>query len=342
MRCSFVSFRLGTCDGVSVVAEQWARAFVELGFEVQSIAGEGVADTILPWLARDSNEPPDRQALHRCVKDADVVVVENALTIPMNIHASLAVADVLRGRPTIVHHHDPPWQRASHATCTVLPIDDPWWQHVTLTRFTQRQFADRGIRAHTIYNGFDVPDRLADVDERARIRMQLNVEPDEVLLLHPVRAIERKNIPAAIAMAEDIGATYWLTGDAEDGYGPTLDRLLQQCRVRVLRRQLRQSEIRDAYAAADAVLFPSTWEGFGNPPIEASLHARPVVVGRYPASLEQRTFGFDWLEVGDIGRLAEAVESPDHRMLKVNRDLAKRHFSHHVLLDAIRFLLADR
>ena len=68
---------------------------------------------------------------------------------------------------------------------------------------------------------------------------------------------------------------YWLTGPAEDGYGDTLERVLQHCPVPVTRGRVGSTE--DAYAASDVVLFPSTWEGFGNPTIESIRARRPLV-----------------------------------------------------------------
>src|SRR5205823_6412890 len=146
--------------------------------------------------------------------DVDLVVVENALTIPMNVGASLALAGVLRGRPALIHHHDPPWQRPRYAHVRALPVDDAAWRHVTINRLTERQFAERGFAATTIYNGIDV-DRPEG--ERTLFRRRLDMD-DRPLLLHPVRAVARKDVPAALRLAEATGGTYWLTGVAEEGY----------------------------------------------------------------------------------------------------------------------------
>ena len=61
-----------------------------------------------------------------------------------------------------------------------------------------------------------------------------------------------------------------------------LARLLAATRCRVHRRLPAGLTMDDAYVACDAVVFPSTWEGFGAPLIEAALHGRPLAVGEYP------------------------------------------------------------
>jgi glycosyltransferase involved in cell wall biosynthesis len=337
-----VSFRLGRPDGVSVVAESWRRALVELGFEVTTVAGVGDVDHLVHGLAFDSSDPPDEDELATAIDGADVVIAENILSIPLNLPASRAVARALRGRPAIVHHHDPPWQSAGREHVTELPIDDPAWRHVVINHRTRREMAERGFEATVIYNAFDAADATG---ERATTRDRLGVADDEPLLLHPVRAIPRKNIPGALALAEAVGGTYWLPGPAEDGYGPTLDALLAATSARVLRTPVAQDRVAmaDAYAACDAVLFPSHWEGFGNPPIEAAFHRRPAAVGAYPVSAELLELGFRWLPGDDGGPLAAALADPSSLSadLEHNRTIAGRHFAHDAMRDRLGALLTE-
>lgn len=334
--CAIVSFRLGLTDGVSIVAAAWADALRGLGFDVVTVAGDGPVDRLVSGLAADAPTGPSVSEVEHALADADLVVVENLCTIPLNLAAARAVAEVLRGRPAILHHHDPPWQRERFASVTELPPTDPAWRHVTINHLTRHEMAARGMAATTIYNGFST--RLPDRSTRASIRAQLDVAPDELLLAHPVRAIERKCIPAALELCAAIGATYWLMGPAEDGYGPTLAHLLRTARCRTIHEPPPDHSL---YVAPDGIVFPSTWEGFGNPPIEASLARLPVAVGSYPVGDEVRRLGFRWFDAADPAPFADAVRAPDDDLLDHNRALATAHFSLEVMAAALRDLLDE-
>jgi glycosyltransferase involved in cell wall biosynthesis len=340
--CAFVSFRLGGTDGVSVVAATWIDAVRSLGFDVVTVAGEGPVDRTVADLAigtvpdglaglegPDAPSAEERGALRdevaAALDDADLVVVENLATIPMNLPASLSTLDVLAGRPALLHHHDPSWQRARYAGLDLLPTDDPTWRHVTINDLTRAELAIRGIAATTIRNGIDTRPPLVD---RASARASLGFAADECVAVHPVRAIERKDVPTAITVAEAIGASYWLTGPAEEGYAPVLDGLLRAAIDRGTVVHHRAAPDRSTlYAAADVVLFPSTWEGFGNPPVEAAIHRRPAVVGRYPVAEELRGLGFRWFDPADPSVLGSWLHEPDAGLLEHNAAVADAQLS---------------
>lgn len=325
---AIVSFRLGRHDGVSVVAATWARVLAELGWSVRTVAGDGPVDRLVPGLAAGAADPPSALEVERALAGADLVVVENLCTIPLNLPAARAVAGCLRGRPALLHHHDPPWQRPEWAHATELPPLDPAWRHVTINRLTEAQMAERGIEATTIYNGFDVDEARGD---RYAVRAELGVVPSERLVVHPVRAIERKDVPAAVALAAALDATYWLVGPAEDGYEGTLAKVFSRAPCRVIHRPS-PGTMADAYAACDVVAFPSTWEGFGNPPIEAAIHRRPVAVGRYPVAEELLALGFRWFDPTRPADLDHALRQPDASLHDHNAALARAHFG----LDRLR------
>jgi glycosyltransferase involved in cell wall biosynthesis len=333
--CAIVSFRLGRADGVSIVAATWSRALAELGFDIRTVAGDGPVDVTVPGLAIDAARPPSVAEVRAALAGADLVVVENLLSIPLNLGAARAVAAVLAGRPAILHHHDPSWQRDRFAHVTELPPRDDAWLHVTINELTRRQMLERGFEATTIYNAFDVHEPLGD---RAATRAAFAIGLDERVVIHPVRAIARKNIPKAIEMAEALDATYWLLGAAEENYDAELDRLLAKARTRVIHRE--SPDRAGFYAASDIVAFPSTWEGFGNPPIEAAIFRRPVAIGSYPVADELRALGFRWFDPDDTGALEKWFTHADESLLDHNQRLARRHFSYESMRDRLGALLA--
>lgn len=354
--CAVLSFRLGGTDGVSVVADTWIDALRGFGLDVVTVAGDGPVDRLVPDLAigrwpdgragvvgpgaaSDAEVEELTVAVTEAVADAELVVVENLGTIPMNLPAARAVARARSGRPTVWHHHDAAWQRARYADVDELPRDDLAWRHVTINDLTRDQLRRRGIDAVTIRNGFDVHARPGD---RSAERARLALAPDELVVVHPVRAIERKQVPVAIALAEALGATYWLTGPAEEGYGPTLEAELTAAVTRGVRVVHEfAASMPDLYAAADVVAFPSTWEGFGNPPVEAAIHRRPAAVGHYPVAEELRALGFRWFDPADPAPLARWLRAPDDGVLEANAAVARRHLSLEAMADGLRTLLDE-
>ena len=326
---------------MSVVAASWARLLTAAGHAVTTVAGAGPVDHLVPGLAWPKGVQPGaaprRDEIASAVAGADLVVVENVCSLPLDPEASAVVADVLRGRPTLLHHYDLPWQRDRFADVAGWPPDDPCWAHVTINDLSRRELASRGIRATTIRCGIDVATPPGD---RAATREAVGVGDHERLVLHPVRAIARKDVPAAVALAEALGATYWLTGPAEEGYGPTLAAVLASAGCPTLHRPV--PSIADAYAACDAVVLPSRWEGFGNPIAEAAVHRRPIAVGRYPAAAELAGLGFRWFPPDDAAPLAAFLDAPEDDLHDANERAVREHLSLERVAVQLGELLADR
>lgn len=299
---------------MSVEARKWAWALGELGFDHIC----WVADDTVPGLGIGATEPPTPAELRNALDGCDLVVVENLLSLPLNAGALHATAEALRGRRALVRHHDLPWQRPQFARWTEPPPTDPMWTHVTINELSRAQLRARGIDATTLYNRFAPPApstyRLPDAQR---------------VVLQPTRALPRKDVPAALRIAEQLGATYWLLGPAEDGYGPELERVLMATRTPVVRGLAPGRTVDDAYAACDLVAFPSTWEGFGNPAIESALARRPLVIGPYPVAGELRSFGFRWFTPADVdsGAVAPLLDQPDDALLEHNHAIASEHFA---------------
>jgi len=331
---ALLSFRLGGSDGVSVESAKWAWALGALGFEVLTVAGSGPVDRCLPGLAIGALEPPTRAEVLDALVDADLVVVENLCSLPLNPAAGAVVASALAGRAAVLHHHDLPWQRAELAGYPAPP-DDRHWRHVTINELSRAQLLARGIGATTIYNRFDPAPFGGSADRQAEagraVRAAWHLDETTRLVLQPTRALPRKNVAGGIQVADELGAVYWLLGVAEDGFGPELERLVGATGVPVLRGWPDglgpDTDVASAYAACDVVVLPSTWEGFGNPAIESAVYRRPLVIGPYPVGRELASFGFDWFDLEEVPRLGRWLAEPVAALLDRNARIAAERFA---------------
>ena len=338
---AIVSFRLGGSDGVSVESAKWAGALAHLGFAVTTVAGEGPVDHLLPGLAIGAHEPPTQSEVDDALAGADLVVVENLCSLPLNEAAASVVSRCLRSRRAVLHHHDLPWQRPRYAGHPPPP-DDRSWSHVTVNDLSRRQLARHGVAAAVVRNAFE-PDPAPG--DRAGTRGRLEIGAGDLVVLQPTRALERKNVPGGLALAEALGAIFWLLGPPEDGFGPELERLVAgaSCRVRLGSGDgPGRVEVGDAYAACDLVALPSTWEGFGNPAIESAVHSRPLAIGPYPVAAELEAFGFCWFAHDDATGVAAFLQQPDGRVLSHNRCVARRHFALHDLPGRLARVIGHR
>lgn len=347
-RVAIVSFRLGGPDGVSVEAAKWGWAFGQLGYDVYTVAGEGAVDRVVPGLmagpiTTGRPAPPlDLDDLRDALAGAELVVLENLCSLPLNLEASRATAELLAGRPVILRHHDLPWQQAKYAWAPDPP-SDPDWRHVTINDLSRRQLAAKGIDAQTIFNRFDPEPPPGD---REGVRRTLGVDEDQLVLLQPTRAIRRKNIPASIALAKALGAFLWVLGAAEEDYAPELAELLASAPVPLHHGPVppigKTTGVEHAYAACDLVSFPSIWEGFGNPPLEASAHRCPVAVGPYPVGQELVQLGFRWFDASEPKPIADWMAQADHdTLLDHNAALVRTHFSLTDLPERLSTLISD-
>ncbi|WP_263118988.1 glycosyltransferase family 1 protein [Cellulomonas sp. RIT-PI-Y] len=173
-------------------------------------------------------------------------------------------------------------------------------------------------RIRVIPHGVRVP-RLSDAQVHA-VRGALRLERPFVFWCGTIEP--RKNLPVLLAAFERVAAVSELdlvlagpAGWGESGAelarwhdGPLRDR------VRLVGR-LTLAELHAAYASARVFAFPSLWEGFGMPVLEAMAHGTPVVTSA-GTSMAEFTEGAGLLvDPRDPDALADAIlraAGPEH------------------------------
>lgn len=404
MRVGFISTRLNGTDGVSLEVEKWATVLKRMGHETYYCAGElggyAAGGTLIPQLHFDHQsilsfghrafgegrsqadaaklvddiyETADeiRAPLRNFVRSnhLDLIVVENALTIPMNLPLGITLTGLIAelGLNTIAHHHDFYWERQRYQSNAILDLLDtafpaklPSIQHVTINSIAQSRLKERrGIESLVIPNVHDFATPPPPMDKYSSdFRDVLGLGPDDLFILQPTRVIQRKGIELAIELvhrldmpnkhlyithrATDEGVEYWRWLKREAGVMKVdlklIDHLIGTERANSQGHKI--YSLWDAYPHADLVTYPSIYEGFGNALLESIYFYRLTVVNRYPVyNADIGPLGFEFIELDGfvdeqaIKQTKDLLQAPDvvKEMTAKNYAIAQEYFSLEVL-----------
>jgi hypothetical protein len=309
----------------------------------------------------------------------EALIIENALTIPINLPLGLALTEFIAetGYPVIAHHHDFYWERQRFMNNSVqdylaaaFPPNLPSIRHVVLNSLQAKQLASRiGVAALVIPNVMDFDSPPPALDEYARsARADLGLAPGQYLILQPTRIIQRKGIEHAIELTRRLGLPARLVishaaGDEGTDYEKRVRAFAALLNVTVNFESAIVGDARgltpegrkiytlaDVYPQADLVTYPSSIEGFGNAFLEAIYYKRPLVVNNYSIyEADIKPKGFKVIEFD--GYISEATLEHARNLLThpqeaaqtavLNYDLARRYFSYTILERRLRLLLSD-
>jgi len=409
-RVAFVSTRIAGTDGVSLEIGKWADVIERMGIECCYIAGESDRPAERTFLIEEAhfNHPtildlserafekerrtPEltddlvrmdlrlRDELNAAIKQsgADALIVENALTIPMNLPLGMAlVAEIQeQGLPCVAHHHDFFWERERFLVSAVddvlryaFPPALPQIQHVVINSLAGEEFSRRtGLSCRIIPNVMDFANPPDPADEYTRqFRGEIGIADDDLLILQPTRVVERKGIEHSIELARRLApdrAKLVIThasGDEGDAYAKRIREFAELLNVEVIFADKWMADrrgtapdgrklftVHDVYPEADLVAYPSTYEGFGNAFLEAVYHKRPIVCNRYAIyrtdiePVGMRPILFDGFPTDDtIDEIRRVLSDAAYReeMVEHNYEVASQFFSYEVLEEELRLII---
>ena len=340
MRIGFIAARLSGTDGVSLEVGKWAKVLRKMGHEVFFCAGElggyAAGGTHIPKLhfTHQAIRKLTRQAFEESPTDGekvcdeiyasadelraplrgfirsnhlDLIIVQNALTIPMNLPLGVCLTGLIAelGINTVAHHHDFYWERQRYQINGILELLDtafpaklPSIQHVTINTIAHNRLkARRDIDSIIIPNVHDFSTNPPGIDDYNRdFREKLGLSPEDIFVLQPTRVVRRKGIETALELlhrlslpkarlfithsADDEGTTYWRWIQREAEVMGVQIRLINHL-IDIERSRVnghKNYSIWDAYPHANLITYPSIYEGFGNALLESIYFRRLVVL----------------------------------------------------------------
>ena len=347
-RFGFISTRFAGTDGVSLESAKWAEVLwndrhesfwycglsdrdpgstlcipeahfghPEVQWLNQRIWGRRYRE---PIVSRRIREMADylKETLYEFVSryQVDVLVPQNALTIPMHVPLAVAITEFIleTGIPAIAHHHDFYWERVRFSINAIpdyldmaFPPRLPSVAHAVINAAAQQQLSLRkGVGSLLIPNVFDFDNQSPPLDDYAAdVRKEIGLSANDIFILQPTRIVPRKGIEHAVKLVSMLKnprcklVISHEAGDEGHEYKHMIEELALEEEVDVRFIGDRVSEVRqydadgrklytlwDLYPHADLVTYPSTYEGFGNALLEAIYFKKPVVINRYNIFIE--------------------------------------------------------
>jgi glycosyltransferase involved in cell wall biosynthesis len=397
----FISTRIAGTDGVSLELEKWANIFEKFGLTCFYFAGELDRPKERSYVVEEAHftHPEIKAVYHKSfgtvtrdrsiskkiyqlaiklkdhlydfVKkfDIDLIIPQNALTIPLNIPLGIGLTEFIAETHirTIAHHHDFYWERDRFMVNAVsdylrmsFPPVLPSIEHVVINSVADTQLSLRtGISGHVIPNVMDFDNPPPPPDEYTfDVRQALGIEDDELFVLQPTRVVQRKGIEHAIELIHRLGRKAKLvishaSGDEGYDYEQRLKEYSKLMNVNTIfvddiineERGITPDgkkiyTLEDIYPYADLVTYPSTFEGFGNAFLETLYFKKPIVVNTYSIYIKDiQPKGFMVIEIDGyvtdkaVEQTKQVLDNPElcQEMVDHDYELAKKYFSYTVL-----------
>jgi glycosyltransferase involved in cell wall biosynthesis len=169
-------------------------------------------------------------------------------------------------------------------------------------------------RVRCAYLGVDPKYRQLASNVKADVKKQLGVS--DRLALFAGRADPYKNLISLIKAAETINAKGKIhcavvVAGAKDSRYPEVERHIESAGMQqdvIFAGSLKEDELIPLYNAADALVLPSLYEGFGLPPLEAMACGTPVICSNRASLPEVVGTAGILVEPTDIRAIADALE----------------------------------
>ena len=249
-RIGIIIGKIGGIDGVALEAEKWIHVLKKLGHEVFVLTGlverkildkshveenhklsfyhkENLAiqknafDEVCKDISRlrkriDSHADKISRIIADWIKNKkiDIVISENASSLPFNLALGIAIKKIvdIEGTKVISHNHDFWWERGKRYKPDkpsirkiieeAFPLKRKTVKHVIINKNQKKYLKDNyNIESIVIPNVMDFSKKFGKVTKQSReLKKDLGLDSDDILIFQITRIIPRKKIETAIEL----------------------------------------------------------------------------------------------------------------------------------------------